>query len=139
MEDVVTGGTARGAQIEGIAVCGKTGTAENYAIVDGVWSKQPNHSIFVGFAPKDNPKIAIAVIIENAGYGSTYAVPIASILMEKYLTDTISAKRKPILQKMMESVTMSERLRNKSKLDSLNGSSYNAMQKSEILRKIIAN
>ncbi len=139
MEDVVKGGTARGAQIDGIAVCGKTGTAENYATVDGVWTKQPNHSIFVAFAPKDNPKIAIAVIIENAGYGSTYAVPIASILMEKYLTDTISAKRKPILQKMMESVTMSDRLRNKSKLDSLNGSSYNAIQKNEILRKIIAN
>ncbi len=138
MEDVVRAGTARGAQIDGIAVCGKTGTAENYAKIDGVLTKQPNHSLFVGFAPKDDPKIAIAVIVENAGFGATYAVPIASILMEKYLTDTISVKRRPILQKMMETVTMSPRMRTKSKLDSLNSVSYIATSGEDLLKKIIS-
>ncbi|RPE14022.1 penicillin-binding protein 2 [Chitinophaga lutea] len=139
MEDVVTKGTARGAQIEGVAVCGKTGTAENKARINGKIEKLKDHSLFVGFAPRDNPKIAIAVIVENAGFGSTYAVPIASILMEKYLTDTISAKRRPILQKMMETVTMSNEMRAKSKLDSLNRVNYTAAQGDDLLRKIIAN
>ncbi len=139
MEDVVTKGTARGAQIEGIAVCGKTGTAENKARINGKIEKLKDHSLFVGFAPRDNPKIAIAVIVENAGFGSTYAVPIASILMEKYLTDTISAKRRPILQRMMETVTMSAEMRAKSKLDSLNRVNYTAAQGTDLLRKIIAN
>lgn len=139
MEDVVTSGTARGAQIQGIAVCGKTGTAENYARVNGVMTKQANHSLFVGFAPKDNPKICIAVIVENAGFGSTYAVPIASILMEKYLTDTISVKRRPDLKRMMETVTMSAKMRAKSKVDSLNSVSYTATAGEELLKKILSN
>jgi penicillin-binding protein 2 len=83
MQQVVEGegGTASGARIEGIEICGKTGTVEN--------SRGKDHSVFIAFAPKENPKIAIAVYIENAGYGGTWAAPIASLMTEKYLTDTI--------------------------------------------------
>jgi penicillin-binding protein 2 len=78
---VVNGGkgsTARNARIPGIEVCGKTGTAEN--------PHGNDHSIFIAFAPKDNPRIAIAVYVENQGFGTTYAAPIASLMIEKYLT-----------------------------------------------------
>lgn len=138
MEDVVTRGTARAAAIEGIAVCGKTGTAENRARINGKIEKLKDHSLFVGFAPRDNPKIAIAVIVENAGFGSTYAVPIASILMEKYLTDTISVKRRPALQRMLETSTMSPEMKAKSKLDSLNGVNYGVSNGEDLLHKIIS-
>ncbi len=80
MELVVNGGpgsTARNAKINDIIVCGKTGTAEN--------PHGNDHSIFIAFAPKDNPKIAIAVYVENQGFGTTYAAPIASLMIEKYL------------------------------------------------------
>ncbi len=77
MRDVVLAGTARNAAIDGIPVCGKTGTAQN--------PHGPNHSLFIAFAPMDNPKIAIAVIVENSGYGSTWASPIASLMIEKYM------------------------------------------------------
>ncbi|GAC1301236.1 MAG: penicillin-binding protein 2 [Mucilaginibacter sp.] len=82
MQQVVESGTAAAARIPGIVMCGKTGTAQN--------PHGKNHSIFVAFAPRDHPKIAIAVIVENAGYGATYAAPIASYIVEKYLKDTIS-------------------------------------------------
>jgi penicillin-binding protein 2 len=82
MEQVVSAGTARSAYLPHIKICGKTGTAEN--------PQGEDHSIFIAFAPKDNPQIAIAVYIENAGFGSTYAAPIASLMIEKYLTDSIS-------------------------------------------------
>ncbi len=137
MADVVTSGTARKAQIEGIEVCGKTGTAENNAVVDGKLVKLKDHSLFVGFAPKNNPKIAIAVVVENAGFGATYAVPIASILMEKYLTDSLSAKRKPILQQMLDANTFSAEIKRKSKLDSLNAVNYAGAEGAVIMRKII--
>ncbi len=75
-------GTAKNARIKGIEVCGKTGTAEN--------PHGKDHSIFIAFAPKDNPKIAIAVYVENAGWGSSYGSPIASLMIEQYLNDTIS-------------------------------------------------
>jgi penicillin-binding protein 2 len=138
MEDVVSKGTARGAQIEGVAVCGKTGTAENKARIDGKVVQLKDHSLFVGFAPRDNPKIAIAVIVENAGFGATYAVPIASILMEKYLTDTISAKRMPIVQRMMETVTMSTEMRARSKIDSLNNMFASSTEREALLRRILS-
>jgi penicillin-binding protein 2 len=77
-----SGSTARSAKIPGIIVCGKTGTAQN--------PHGEDHSIFIAFAPKDNPKIAIAVYIENGGYGSTWAAPTAKLMMEKYLNDSIS-------------------------------------------------
>jgi len=83
-------GTAKNARIKGIEVCGKTGTAENPHGAD--------HSIFIAFAPKDNPKIAIAVYVENAGWGSTYGSPIASLMIEKYLNDVVL---RPKLEKKM--------------------------------------
>jgi penicillin-binding protein 2 len=92
MLDVTREGTAVGAQIEGIDICAKTGTAQN--------PHGKNHSLFVAFAPKEDPRIAIAVVIENAGYGATWAAPIASLLMEKYLNDTISAKRQPDVERL---------------------------------------
>lgn len=94
MSDVVKVGTARGAQIEGIEVCAKTGTAENYTILDRRRVKLPDNSMFVCFAPKENPKIAIAVFVQNAGFGATWAAPIARMMMEKYLLDTLTAKSK---------------------------------------------
>ncbi|WP_346266774.1 penicillin-binding protein 2 [Panacibacter microcysteis] len=87
MLDVTRSGTAVNAKIDGIDICAKTGTAQN--------PHGKNHSLFVAFAPMDDPKIAIAVVVENAGFGSTWAAPIASLMMEKYLNDTISAKRLP--------------------------------------------
>ena len=74
-------GTSNIAKMEDITVCGKTGTAQN--------PHGEDHSIFIGFAPKDNPKIAMAVYVENGGWGSTWAVPIASLMIEKYLKNTI--------------------------------------------------
>jgi penicillin-binding protein 2 len=101
MQDVVESGTAAGAKIEGITVCAKTGTAENKAIVNGEVIKMQNHSMFVAFAPREHPRIAIAVAIENAGFGATWAAPIASLLMEKYIKDTISEARKAVEDKML--------------------------------------
>lgn len=78
----------------GFIVCGKTGTVQN--------SHGADHSAFVGFAPRDNPKIAIAVFIENAGFGATYAAPIAGLIIEKYMNDSIAPKRKPLEQQLIE-------------------------------------
>jgi len=88
--DVYNLGTARALRVEGIDICGKTGTAENFAKIGGVRVKLEDHSIFVAFAPKDNPKIAIAVMVENGGYGATIAGPIASLMIEKYLRQKIT-------------------------------------------------
>jgi len=93
MQDVVEIGTARIAKIPGINMCAKTGTAENYRIIDGRRVKLPNNSMFVAFAPRENPKIAIAVAVENAGFGATWAAPMASLMIEKYLTDSLRADR----------------------------------------------
>ena len=86
MSDVVRAGTARRARTPNIEVCGKTGTVQN--------PHGEDHSVFIAFAPKNNPKIAIAVYIENAGFGGTWAAPIASLMIEQYLSDTISNKYK---------------------------------------------
>lgn len=120
MQDVVTNGTARVAEIPGINVCGKTGTAENYGIINGKREKLKDHSWFVCFAPRENPKIAVAVIVENAGFGATWAGPIARMMMEKYLNDTLSAKSvadsaRIAQQEIMLSVVKRKRVR----LDSL--------------------
>ena len=93
MQDVVEIGTAAVARIPGIDVCAKTGTAENFKIIDGRRVQLKDNSVFVCFAPRQNPKIAIAVIVENAGFGSTWAGPIAALMMEKYLNDTLRAER----------------------------------------------
>lgn len=88
--DVYNHGTASSLRVSGIDICGKTGTAENYTKINGVRTKLKDHSIFVAFAPKDNPKIAIAVMVENGGFGATIAGPIASLMIEKYLRKRIT-------------------------------------------------
>ncbi len=93
MQDVTESGSGRVARIEGISVASKTGTAENYGIIYGKREKLKDHSWFVCFAPRENPKIAVAVIVENAGFGATWAGPMAGLIMEKYLKDTLSAER----------------------------------------------
>jgi penicillin-binding protein 2 len=100
MEDVVRAGTGASARIDSIIVCGKTGTSENKKGKDG--KKGKDHSVFVAFAPRDNPKIAIAVYVENAGFGAAVAAPIASLLMEKYIKGSVSPKRKAVEKSMME-------------------------------------
>lgn len=88
--DVYNLGTASSLRVEGIDIAGKTGTAENYTKIGGKRIKLEDHSIFVAFAPKDNPKIAIAILVENGGYGAAIAGPIASLMIEKYLRKKIS-------------------------------------------------
>ncbi len=112
MEMVVTNGTARNAKIPGFAVCAKTGTVENYY----KGKKQQNHSFFVAFAPKENPKIAVCVVVENAGFGSTWAAPIASLLMEKYLTDSIAGpQRKAEIERISRASLIPMRIQNEIK------------------------
>jgi penicillin-binding protein 2 len=94
MHEVFKTGTGRWSQVKGINICGKTGTAENFAIVEGDKIQLPDHSILVAFAPKENPKIALAIFVENGGYGSTIAAPITSLLIEKYLNGEISERNK---------------------------------------------
>lgn len=83
MRQAVLGGTCRGADLPGIEVCGKTGTAQN---------RGKDHSAFMGFAPMKEPKIAVAVYVENGGWGATYGVPIGALIMEKYLNGSLSAE-----------------------------------------------
>lgn len=92
MNDAVLSGTAAALKIKGVDFCAKTGTAEN--------PHGKDHSVFVAFAPKTNPKIAIAVLIENAGFGATWAGPIASLMMEKYLNGKVI--RPDMEKRMME-------------------------------------
>lgn len=89
-----SGGTGMIARLDSIIICGKTGTAEN--------SQGEDHSVFMAFAPKDNPKIAIAVYVEHGKWGASYAAPIASLMIEKYLTDSIAPNRKWVEKRMME-------------------------------------
>lgn len=86
------GGTGKNARIKDITVCGKTGTAEN--------PHGQDHAVFICFAPMEDPKIAMAVYVENSGFGGTWAAPIASLLMEQYLTDTIT--RPDVMNRMLE-------------------------------------
>jgi penicillin-binding protein 2 len=88
------GGTARRARIDSIEVCGKTGTAENFKMVHGKRVQMTDHSIFMAFAPKDNPKIAISVYVENSGFGGTWAAPIASLMIEKFINGEVKDKKK---------------------------------------------
>lgn len=82
MRGAVTGGTCRRGNVPGLDICGKTGTAQN--------PHGRDHSAFMGFAPMDNPKIAVAVYVENGGFGATFGVPIGTLMIEKYLNGTIS-------------------------------------------------
>ncbi len=102
MQGVMESGTGRGSKVPGITICGKTGTVENY--FRGV--KQPNHSFFCAFAPRENPKIAIMCVVENSGrFGGTYAAPIVSLMIEKFINDTIDVKRK-LLAERMENINL---------------------------------
>ncbi len=97
MEMAVWGGagsTARVAQIPDISICGKTGTAQN--------PHGKDHSIFMAFAPKEDPQIAISVYVENAGFGATWAAPIASLMVEKFLNDSINPNRFPLEKRILE-------------------------------------
>ena len=89
-----SGATARIAAVKGLDICGKTGTAEN--------PHGDEHAVFVCFAPREDPKIAIAVYVENAGFGATWAAPIASLMVEKYLQGEISPERKYLEERMMD-------------------------------------
>jgi penicillin-binding protein 2 len=92
MFDVYNKGTAKYLQIPDIEICGKTGTAENFAIIDSVKTQLTDHSIFVAFAPKDNPKIAIAVFVENGYFGSRFAGRMASLMIERYIKGKTTRK-----------------------------------------------
>lgn len=98
MRMAVTGGTCRVANLADIEVCGKTGTAQN--------PHGRDHSAFMGFAPYHDPKIAIAVYVENAGFGATFGVPIGSLVMEKYLRGYIPPERKHLEERMLQSNTI---------------------------------
>lgn len=98
MRMAVLGGTCRLANIPGLDVCGKTGTAQN--------PHGRDHSVFMGFAPYHNPRIAIAVYVENAGFGATFGVPIGSLMIEKYLKGEIDPSRKHIEERMLNSNTI---------------------------------
>jgi penicillin-binding protein 2 len=104
--DVYNLGTARGLNVEGIDICGKTGTAENYTKINGKRVKLQDHSIFVAFAPKDNPKIAIAVFVENGYWGKRWAGPITSLMIEKYIKRKIT--RKDLEKRMLEGSLQAE-------------------------------
>ncbi|MFC7444833.1 Peptidoglycan D,D-transpeptidase MrdA [Mesoflavibacter sp. HG96] len=90
MLEVYKTGTASSLQVKDIEICGKTGTVENFAIVDSVRTQLTDHSIFVAFAPKDDPKIAIAVFVENGYWGSRFAGKVASLMIEKHLKNEIT-------------------------------------------------
>lgn len=90
--DVYNLGTASRLRVEGIEICGKTGTAENFTKINGVKTQLTDHSIFVAFAPKNDPKIAIAVFVENGYWGARWAGPIVSLMIEKYLKGTVTQK-----------------------------------------------
>lgn len=107
MQGVMERGTGAAAKVPGITVCGKTGTVENY--YKGV--KQKDHAFFAAFAPRENPRIAIAVICENAGFGSTSSAPIASLMIEQYLNDSIAGpERKAKLEAISKMNLMPARI-----------------------------
>ena len=102
MENAVKEGTARVAACDSVVVCGKTGTIQNPHGLD--------HSAFFAFAPKDNPKIAILVYVENGEWGSSYGAPIAGLLIEKYLTGKIAPRKKALEKRMLEANLIQPRI-----------------------------
>ena len=92
--DVFLNGTAKQLKVKGIDICGKSGTAENFTKINGKKTQLTDHSIFVAYAPKDDPKIAIAVVVENGYYGSTWAGRISSLMIEKYLNGYVKYKKR---------------------------------------------
>lgn len=102
-----SGGTASIAAVEGLEICGKTGTAQN--------PHGDDHSVFICFAPRENPKIAVAAYIENGGFGASYAAPIASLLTEKYLNGKISGNERKGLEKRMMDANLLHKVKVKKK------------------------
>ena len=102
-----SGGTASIAAVEGLEICGKTGTAQN--------PHGDDHSVFICFAPRENPKIAVAAYIENGGFGASYAAPIASLLTEKYLNGKISGNDRKGLEKRMMDANLLHKVKVKKK------------------------
>ena len=92
MVDVVDRGTARIAKINGISVAGKTGTVENFILIENEKKQLTDHSTFIAFAPAEDPKIVVSVFIENGYWGSRWAAPIASLIIEKYLKEDVGRK-----------------------------------------------
>lgn len=105
LHEVYKSGTASRLQVEGLNICGKTGTVENFVTLDGERTQLKDHSVFLSFAPKENPQIVIAVFIENGGFGATWAGPIATLMIEKYVKGEIS---RTDLEKRMLSGDMTE-------------------------------
>jgi len=95
MYRVVSAGSAAAAFIPELGICGKTGTSQN--------PHGEDHSVFIAFAPRENPEIAIAVYVENSGFGGRYAAPIASLMIEKYMTGEVRESRKYLETRMLES------------------------------------
>lgn len=104
MYNVYNKGTASFLKVPGIEICGKTGTAENFTKIDGVKQQLTDHSIFVAFAPKDDPKIAIAILVENGYYGARWAGRMASLMIEKYIKGDVTLKRMEqlVIEKSLE-------------------------------------
>jgi penicillin-binding protein 2 len=90
------------ARIPGINICAKTGTAENKTVLDGRVIQLKDNSMFVCFAPREDPKICVAVVVQNAGFGATWAAPIGSLLVEKYLTDSLRSERVAEVKRISE-------------------------------------
>jgi penicillin-binding protein 2 len=104
MYKVYTNGTASFLKVPDIDICGKTGTAENFTKINGVKTQLTDHSIFIAFAPKDDPKIAISVLVENGYYGARWAGRISSLMIEKYLKGEVTLKKMEqiVLNKSLE-------------------------------------
>ncbi|QPH39147.1 penicillin-binding protein 2 [Pedobacter endophyticus] len=129
MQDAVneSWGTATLSRIPDILLCGKTGTVQN--------PHGKNHSVFIGFAPRDNPKIAIAVIVENAGFGSTYAAPIASYMIEKYLKGAIAGPREAQVE-WMKNQNLLPVLKDKTKAPKLTKADSLSIKKADSTKKV---
>ncbi|MGE0018535.1 MAG: penicillin-binding protein 2 [Draconibacterium sp.] len=93
MRELIANKLTAVAAVPGVEMCGKTGTVQNNGV---------DHSVFTAFAPRISPKIAVFVYVENSGWGASYAAPMASLMVEKYLNDTIATSRKPIEKRMLE-------------------------------------
>ncbi len=106
MVDVVEKGTARIAKIKNINVAGKTGTVENFILIEGEKKQLTDHSTFIAFAPAEDPKIVVSVFVENGYWGSRWAAPIASLIIEKYLTGNI--ERKSLESRMINGSLLAE-------------------------------
>ncbi len=106
MVDVVERGTARIAKIKNINVAGKTGTVENFILIEGEKKQLTDHSTFIAFAPAEDPKIVVSVFVENGYWGSRWAAPIASLIIEKYLTGNI--ERKSLESRMINGSLLAE-------------------------------